>query len=133
MQTKETAKVTENADVHEPNKVSELEEAENVKCKQCELTFKSEKGLRIHMGKTHKKEKIISTPEKARGSASFEEPSLILTPVQGPRDKDFKAVELGSSEEALPILKQAEEQDLEVTCLMQIQRNGQISGQVQVQ
>ena len=55
MQTEETAKVTENANVHEPNKVSELEEAENVKCKQCELTFKSEKGLRIYMGKTHKK------------------------------------------------------------------------------
>ena len=120
MQTEETAQVTKNANVHEPNKVSELDKAENVKFKQCDLTFKSEKGLKTHMGKTHEKETLISTPEKERGSATFEEPSLTLTPVEGPRDKDFITVALESSEEALRILKQDEEQDLEVACLMQI-------------
>ena len=43
-------------------------EKENIfQCDQCENNFKSENGLKIHIGKTHKKvESILATPERPR-------------------------------------------------------------------
>ena len=47
------------------------------KCKHCELCFKNEKGLNIHIGKAHK---VLKTPEKERSPYVAEEPVLTLTP-----------------------------------------------------
>ena len=43
-------------------------EKENIfQCDQCENNFKSENGLKIHIGKTHKKvDSILATPERPR-------------------------------------------------------------------
>ena len=53
----------------EPSVEKETEpEEENIfQCDQCENNFKSENGLKIHIGKTHKKvDSILATPERPR-------------------------------------------------------------------
>ena len=61
--------MTENIYVHESTKVSDIEETEGVECPQCALRFKSYKNLRIHIGKAHKNEGVLPTPEKERCSS----------------------------------------------------------------
>ena len=60
-----------------PDKV--ISDTLKFKCTQCETSFKSEKGLNIHIGKAHKKEEL-PTPEKERGYSAEGERSLNLTP-----------------------------------------------------
>ena len=50
------------------------------KCNHCELDFKTDKGLKIHIGNAHKTPSL-QTPEKERSSFSVEEPTLTLTPL----------------------------------------------------
>ena len=50
-------------------------------CNKCDEHFKTEKGLKIHIGRMHKEEILQSTPEKERG-AILAEPSLNLTPIK---------------------------------------------------
>ena len=45
-------------------------------CDQCDFDFKTENGLKIHKGKSHKD---VSSPEKMR--KPFTEHSLIVTPI----------------------------------------------------
>ena len=45
-------------------------------CDQCDFDFKTENGLKIHKGKSHKE---VSAPEKMRKPST--EPSLIVTPI----------------------------------------------------
>ena len=105
--------VPANAEVLSPKKVSDSEETDNVKCKQCGLTFKSKKGLTIHIGKLHKTETILPSPEKVRCSSPIGELSLTLTPPLGPRNEHRESVSVKVSEESLPLLKVDEEQDPE--------------------
>ena len=49
------------------------------KCNHCEESFKTDKGLRIHIGKVHK-HFPLKTPEKERSISIVEEPNLTLTP-----------------------------------------------------
>ena len=63
--------------------VSESEEANIYDCSKCEMNFKTEKGLNIHVGKAHKSE-TPSTPEKER-SSSTQDISLVIAPVQAER------------------------------------------------
>ena len=57
------------------------------KCNNCDLTFKNDEGLKIHIGKTHKSFDL-KTPEKERSISVIEEPSLNLTPVNSCRRED---------------------------------------------
>ena len=57
------------------------------KCNHCDLAFKNDKGLKIHIGKTHKS-LDLKTPEKERSISVIEEPSLNLTPVNSCRRED---------------------------------------------
>ena len=104
--------VTEEAYIDHLNEVSEVEETVGVKCTECAQTFKSEKGLNIHFGKTHKSEVLLPTPEKERCFSSLEEPSLTLTPTHGPRTYENKTVTQKESEEPIPLLEEAEKLDL---------------------
>ena len=52
-------------------------------CDQCESTFKTESGLKIHKGKTHKK---VPSPEKIRKSSS--QSSLTVSPIWDQSDQD---------------------------------------------
>ena len=70
------AKVSENLDPEGPI----------FKCDHCETTFKSEKGLKIHVGKSHKTNSS-STPEKERGSSPEKELLLNLTPTRESREE----------------------------------------------
>ena len=69
-------------------KVSENDNPEypSFKCDHCDATFKSEKGLNIHIGKSHKTHSS-STPEKERGFSPDKELSIILTPVKETREE----------------------------------------------
>ena len=50
-----------------PEKVARPVKAKEFKCDQCEKDFKSENGLKIHVGKTHNKvDSDLATPEVAR-------------------------------------------------------------------
>ena len=72
----DTAKVSENLDPESPK----------FKCDHCEATFSSEKGLKIHVGKSHKTNSS-STPEKERGSSPEKELLLNLTPARESREE----------------------------------------------
>ena len=81
----DTVKVTDDSYKSKDEEVSDIEEAKLFKCTECELCFKTDKGLKIHIGKTHKSE-TISTPEKERGTSS-RDMSLALSPIQGSREE----------------------------------------------
>ena len=50
-----------------PEKEADPGEEKVFKCEQCENNFKSENGLKIHVGKTHKKaDSALATPERPR-------------------------------------------------------------------
>ena len=68
-----------NQEVTEKVPAKVISETIKFKCTQWETSFKSEKGLNIHVGKTHKKEEL-PTPEKERVSSAEGELSLNLTP-----------------------------------------------------
>ena len=112
--------VTENAEALPPKKLSDAEETEHVKYKQCDQTFKSEKGLKIHIGKSHRTETILPTPEKVRCSSPMGELSMTLTPPLGVRKEQNESVLVKVSEEAIPLIKVAEKQDPEVSCIKDI-------------
>ena len=48
----------------ETNGKEQVVEAKTLKCDQCDKQFKSESGLKIHMGKSHKN--VNTTPERMR-------------------------------------------------------------------
>ena len=62
---------------------SNRKQCEAYQCDQCDSSFKTVNGLKIHVGKSHKE---ASSPEKLRKSHS--QPSLIVSPV-----KDLSRVE----------------------------------------
>ena len=72
----DTGKVSENLDPESPI----------FRCDHCEATFKSEKGLKIHVGKSHKTN-YSSTPEKERRSSPEKELLLNLTPARESREE----------------------------------------------
>ena len=50
-----------------PEKVARPVKAKEFKCDQCDKDFKSENGLKIHVGKTHNRvDSVLATPEVAR-------------------------------------------------------------------
>ena len=55
-------------------------------CNHCEVNFKTEKGLKIHIGKVHKEDVLESTPEKECDKVQ-DESSLLLTPVKKVREE----------------------------------------------
>ena len=57
------------------------------KCNQCDLIFKNNKGLKIHVGKAHKVV-VQQTPEKERSNSLPKELSLSLTPIKNKRDEE---------------------------------------------
>ena len=70
--------------VSEEEAIKEVVEKEVFKCEQCENIFKSENGLKIHVGKAHKKvNPIPSTPDQLRqqlvGSVSLSASPLLDT------------------------------------------------------
>ena len=58
-------------------KVSDKPILTNYKCSHCAFDFKSERGLKIHIGKAHKTEST-STPEKERGATPQKDMSLVI-------------------------------------------------------
>ena len=90
-----------------------------VKCDHCEATFKSENGLRIHVGKSHKTNSS-STPEKERVSSPEKELLLNLTPARESREELKNADLEESSHEALVQHKNDEQigglDDIELQC-----------------
>ena len=109
MKKEDTAQVSENLDPDSPK----------FKCDHCEATFKSEKGLRIHVGKLHKT-KSSSIPDKERVSSPEKELLLILTPARDSRDELNNADLEESSHEALVQHKSNEQigglDDIELQC-----------------
>ena len=102
-------KVSENLDPESPT----------FKCDHCEAIFKSEKGLRIHVGKSHKNISS-STPEKERVSSQEKELFLNLTPARESREELNNADSEESSHEAL-VQQKSNEQigglgDIELQC-----------------
>ena len=53
---------------------------ETFKCEHCDNYFKSENGLKIHVGKSHKTLKEVFSPEKVREDSK--ETSLSVSPVR---------------------------------------------------
>ena len=51
------------------------------KCNHCEVEFKIDKGLKIHIGKVHKSASW-DNPEKQRSFSDIEEANLTLTPLK---------------------------------------------------
>ena len=80
-----TAKVSDESSMSKHEEVSDIEEAKHFKCTDCELFFKTEKGLNIYIGKSHKKE-TLSTSEKERRTSS-RNMSLALSPIFGSREE----------------------------------------------
>ena len=70
------------------------ETSDSYSCKKCEMSFDTEKGLNIHIGRIHKSENVLeSTPEKERIEEQ-EELSLSLSPIKEVREEppaDLKA------------------------------------------
>ena len=64
------------------------QQVDTFKCEQCENTFETEKGLKVHIGRKHKDPKPLSSPERIRGSSL--ETSLCVSP-----DKVTERVEEG--------------------------------------
>ena len=58
-------------------KVSDKTILTNYKCSHCGVDFKSERGLKIHIGKAHKSEST-SSPEKERGATPQKDLSLVI-------------------------------------------------------
>ena len=94
-------------------------ESSSFKCDHCEAIFKSEKGLRIHVGKSHKTYSS-STPEKERVSSPEKELLLNLTPAREFREELNNADVEESSHEALVQHKSDEQfdglDDIELQC-----------------
>ena len=64
-----------------PEKVARPVKAKEFKCDQCEKDFKSENGLKIHVGKTHNRvDSVLATPEGARNQLRSSE-SLSASPL----------------------------------------------------
>ena len=64
-----------------PEKVARPVKAKEFKCDQCEKDFKSENGLKIHVGKTHNRvDSDLATPEVARNQLRSSE-SLSASPL----------------------------------------------------
>ena len=55
-------------------------------CNLCEVNFKTEKRLKIHIGKVHKEDVLESTLEKERDKVQ-DESSLLLTPIKEVREE----------------------------------------------
>ena len=66
-------------------------------CEHCENSFKTENGLKIHIGKSHKDLKSSLTPEKVRDTTK--EPSLTVSPV---RDTGREEIQTEEGEETPP-------------------------------
>ena len=73
-------------------------ESEAFKCGECGNSYKSENGLKIHMGKSHKKANTLPSPEKIRSSSGDSplDSSLNVSPV---RDTGREEVHENEAEE----------------------------------
>ena len=89
----DTVKVFDGCSMSKCKGVSDFEEATCFKCPECELSFKTEKLMKIHIGKSHKSE-TLSTSEKER-STSPTNMSLALSPIQGTRDREEQEQDSG--------------------------------------
>ena len=67
------------------------------------MSFESERGLKIHAGKTHKKI-FLASPEKER-SVSVQDISLVLSPSLEPRDNEESAHNTPEKEDMLGTFK----------------------------
>ena len=80
------------------------QQVDTFKCEQCENTFETEKGLKVHIGRKHKDPKPLSSPERIRGSSL--ETSLCVSP-----DKVTERVEEGGEEDEEEDKVKTEEND----------------------
>lgn len=88
--------------------------SDSFKCEQCEMKFNSEKGLKIHVGKTHKSIGL-QTPEKERTSDSLVELSLKKSPILGSRE-ELCEVSPEKSEEVPNPQKKVEKPEPKIDC-----------------
>ena len=88
--------------------------SDSFKCEQCEMTFNSVKGLRIHVGKTHKSIGL-QTPEKEHTSDSHLEVSLKKSPILVYRE-EICEVSPKKVEEAPSPQNQAEKPEPKISC-----------------
>ena len=71
------------------------ENSESFSCKKCDMSFETEKGLKIHVGRMHKSENVLeSTPEKER-SEEQKDISLSITPIKEVREEPPADIILG--------------------------------------
>ena len=96
------------------------------------MNFESEKGLKIHIGKSHKISASVKTPEKERGSCTVEELSLSLSPKKRAdnetvvnstlvEESEEDSLLLSKTDEVMmPIMIKAEAQEKEFWCINQI-------------
>ena len=82
-------------DVTENVAENSVPEISDYTCNQCEEKFKTEKGLKIHIGRMHKEDCLQSTPEKERVVIE-EEPSLNIIPIKEVRDEPHSEEQSGS-------------------------------------
>ena len=74
-----TEKVFGESSISKHKEVSDIEGAKHFKCTEFELFLKTEKGMKSHIGKSHKS-KTLSTLEKERRAPSMNM-SLALSPI----------------------------------------------------
>ena len=80
------SKVTENVAEQYDSQNSDPETPVIFSCNHCEVHFKTEKWLNIHIGKLHKEYVLESTPEKQHLEVQ-DESSLLLTPIKEVREE----------------------------------------------
>ena len=128
----DTVKVSENVSASKSDEGNAKMEIIHFQCNQCEMNFESEKGLKIHIGKSHKIYASVKTPEKERGSCTVEELSLNLSPKKRADDEtvanstlveesEEDSLLLSKTDEVMmPIMIKAEAQEKEFWCINQI-------------
>ena len=84
------------------------EKSEAFKCDQCENSYKSENGLKIHKGKSHKKTSTLPSPENLRRSSGdpLLDLSLNMSPIRdiGREDLQEERLEEQSEKEVSPFI-----------------------------
>ena len=111
-QRRENQKAVRSADATVEVAVKSL--SDSFKCEQCEMTLNSVKGLRFHVGKTHKSIDL-QTPENERTSDSPLEVSLKKSPVLVLRE-EICEVSPEKGEEAPSPQNQAKKPEPKISC-----------------
>ena len=104
--------MSENVPASKSKDVSADRENSRFKCKHCDMSFESEKGLKIHIGKTHQAAVFPPTPEKESCSSPLEELSITISPMERAKQE---SVANTTCEEPLkpPLLEEARAQNTE--------------------